>query len=55
MSARALPSPDAEMIAQEFQDFAYTVSHDLNAPLRAIVQFSHLLLEEEGENVRDGR
>lgn len=35
-----------------FEDFAYTVAHDLNAPLRCIVSFSQLL-EEKYRSVLD--
>ncbi len=49
-------SPDAEKIAQQFKEFAYIVSHDLNTPLRGVVEFSKLLkaehhdvLNEEGK------
>jgi light-regulated signal transduction histidine kinase (bacteriophytochrome) len=40
---------DAEAIAQEFKDFAYNVSHDLHAPIRAMVEFSRLLKAENPE------
>ncbi len=46
----------AENLAKTFKEFAYVVSHDLGAPLRAMIQFSHLLqsadahaLSEEGK------
>ena len=33
----------------EFNDFTYAVSHDLGAPLRAVVSFSRLLAEHYGK------
>ena len=46
-------SRDAEKIALEFKEFAYIVSHDLNAPARAMVEFSKLLLAENGDALSD--
>lgn len=37
---------DAEAVAAEFKDYAYSVSHDLSAPVRAMVEFSHILSTE---------
>lgn len=40
-------------IAQEFKDYAYIVSHDLGAPVRAMVEFSKLLAGERGSQLSD--
>lgn len=37
----------AESLAEEFKHYAYSVSHDISAPVRAMVEFSKLLLAED--------
>ncbi len=44
---------DAAAIAAEFKDYAYSVSHDLSAPVRAMVEFSKLLTNEHANSLND--
>lgn len=44
---------ELEHAMREMEGFNYSVSHDLRAPLRAIVATSRILLEEAGENISD--
>lgn len=47
---------DLEMVNQELRDFAYIVSHDLKAPLRAINQLATWISEDYGPVLaEDGR
>lgn len=47
------PQSDAEAIAREFKFFAYSVSHDLSAPIRGMVEFSKLLKAEQSGALND--
>lgn len=38
---------------EEFKEYAYAVSHDLSAPVRAMVEFSKLLANEHSETLNE--
>jgi len=43
----------AQEIADEFRHYAYSVSHDLGSPVRAMVELSKLLADEHTEALND--
>jgi signal transduction histidine kinase len=44
---------EMEMINKELEAFSYSISHDLRAPLRSIIGYSQVLLEDYGEKMDD--
>ncbi len=51
--ALAQRSAQLEDARQEFEQFAYSISHDLRAPLRAIEGFAQILAEDHGASLDD--
>ncbi len=49
--ALATRSAQLQAVNKDFEQFAYSVSHDLRAPLRALEGFSKILLEDYGDKV----
>lgn len=53
MTAERKTAETVEDVAAAFRDYAYTVSHDLGAPVRAMVEFSRLLTDEHAAALND--
>lgn len=53
MQSKTSKSNEYDAIKAEFENYAYSVSHDLSAPVRAMVEFSKLLTNENQESLND--
>lgn len=42
-----------DQIRKDFDEFVYIVSHDLNAPLRHVKEFTKLIIESRQDNITD--
>ncbi len=47
------PKDQVSQIIKEYEDFAYIVSHDLNAPLRHVKEFTRLLIGMREDNLTE--
>jgi len=44
---------DENTITEEFKEYTYSVSHDLSAPVRAMVEFSKILADENADTLNE--
>ncbi len=53
MTNTSMLRADDVPLAKEFRDYVYAVSHDVGAPVRAMVEFSRLLTDEHKNALND--